>query len=123
MAAAFLLTLTVTAAAASDGKAEIRFERQTYDFGKIPEKGGKVTCEFTFFNDGKGNLVITDATAQCGCTKPAYPENPIGPGKSGTIKVTYNPLGRPGTFEKTVTVKSNGTPKKVRLKIKGEVMP
>lgn len=109
-------------ATGADKKPHIAFDKETHDFGKIREKGGKVTCEFTFSNAGAGNLVITDATAQCGCTKPTYPENPIAAGKTGVIKVTYNPMGRPGLFEKTVTVKTNGHPKKVRLKIKGEVI-
>lgn len=119
-----MIALLWTSPALAEGKRpSIKFAQTTHDFGKIQEKGGKVSCDFTFTNDGEGNLVITDATAQCGCTKPTFPENPIAPGKEGTVKVTYNPLGRPGSFEKTVTVKTNGHPKKTRLKIKGEVIP
>lgn len=125
-----LLTIAILASifspraySSDDSKPSIKFAQTTHDFGKIHEKGGKVSHDFTFTNDGKGNLVITDATAQCGCTKPTFPENPIAPGKDGVVKVTYNPLGRPGSFEKTVTVKTNGHPKKTRLKIKGEVIP
>ena len=63
------------------------------------------------------------ATAECGCTKPVFPKQPIAPGKNGVIKVTYNPIGRPGAFDKVVTIKTNGKPGKVRLKIRGTVMP
>ena len=101
--------------------ASLRFPVSTWDFGNIKEKGGPVSHEFEFYNDGKGNLVITDATAQCGCTKPEYSDKPVGPGKKGKIKVTYNPIGRPGSFEKTITVKSNGGKK--HLKIRGNVVP
>lgn len=119
-----LLTVIATVPAIADNKKpSIKFAQTTHDFGKIHEKGGKVSFDFTFTNDGEGNLVITDATAQCGCTKPTFPESPIAPGKEGVVKVTYNPAGRPGSFEKTVTVKTNGHPKKTRLKIKGEVIP
>ena len=48
---------------------------------------------------------------------------PIAPVKSCVVKVTYNPIGRPGAFEKVVTVKTNGKPGKVYLKVKGTVMP
>lgn len=102
-------------------KAKISFKEKTYNFGNIREDGGSVTHEFTFSNTGKGNLVIIDAAAQCGCTRPEYPKNPIAPGKSSKIKVTYNPLGRPGAFDKAVTVKTNAG--KVRLKISGTVIP
>ena len=104
-------------------KAEIRFSETSHNFGTIAEKGGKVSHEFTFYNDGDAPLVIMDATAECGCTKPEFPANPIEPGKSGKLKVTFNPLGRPGGFTKTVTVRSNGQPKKTRIKISGVVNP
>lgn len=105
------------------GDAIPRFTEQTFDFGMIKEKGGAVSHEFDFVNVGNGNLVIIEATAECGCTRPEYPKNPIAPGKKGKIKVTYNPIGRPGAFDKVVTVKTNGKPKKVRLKIRGTVVP
>lgn len=105
------------------GNPLISFETQTYNFGIIKENSGPVSCEFEFINTGNGNLVILDATAECGCTRPEYPKNPIAPGKKGKIKVTYNPLGRPGAFDKVVTVKTNAKPRKVRLKITGIVNP
>lgn len=109
--------------AAEKEKGSIKFESTSYDFGMINESGGPVTHEFVFTNTGKGNLVIHSAKAECGCTTPEYPEQPIAPGKSGKIKVTYNPLGRPGGFTKVVTVRTNGSPSKVTLKIRGTVKP
>ncbi len=117
----FVMLAALAAAAASKGKAEALFKEKTYSFGEIPEKGGKVTHEFEFVNSGDSNLLIVDATAECGCTRPEYPQAPVAPGKKGVIKVTYNPLGRPGSFDKSVTVKTNGSPRKIRLKIKGYV--
>lgn len=119
----FVMLAALAAAAASKGKAEALFKEKTYSFGEIPEKGGKVTHEFEFVNSGDSNLLIVDATAECGCTRPEYPQAPVAPGKKGVIKVTYNPLGRPGSFDKSVTVKTNGNPRKIRLKIKGYVKP
>ncbi len=106
-----------------NGKAMIEFSETWHNFGNINEKGGPVSHEFEFFNTGNGNLVIMDASAECGCTRPEYPKNPIAPGKKGKLKVTFNPLGRMGSFDKVVTVRTNGQPKKVRLKIKGTVVP
>lgn len=106
-----------------DGEAMIQFKEAVYDFGIIDEKKGPVSHDFDFINAGNGNLVIYTATAECGCTRPEYPKNPIAPGKKGKVKVTYNPAGRPGSFEKVVTVKTNGRQKKVRLKIRGSVTP
>ncbi len=120
---ACLLVLPAVAEAKKKGKAEIRFTETSYNFGTIAEKGGKVTHEFEFVNAGEAPLVIIDATAECGCTRPEFPTKPIEPGKKGVIKVTFNPLGRPGGFTKAVTVKSNGKPSKSRIKINGVVNP
>lgn len=91
------------------GEAKIEFAEKTFDFGKIAENGGDVSHDFEFVNTGDGNLVIFKATAECGCTRPSFPSKAIAPGKSGKIKVTYRPAGRPYGFEKVVTVTSNGT--------------
>lgn len=104
-------------------KAEIKFAEQTYNFGTIPEHGGKVSHSFEFTNTGDANLVIIDAKADCGCTVPEYPTAPIAPGRKGKIKVTYNPLYRPGAFNKVITIKTNGKQKKTRIKISGTVNP
>lgn len=107
----------------SKGKAKIEFSEKSYDFGVIKEADGRVSHEFEFTNTGDAHLIIIEATATCGCTRPEYPKNPIAPGKKGKIKVTYNPAGRPGAIDRTITVKTNGNPKKVRLKLKGNVIP
>lgn len=112
-----------SAGAKDKDKPQMDFAHTSHDFGVVKEDGGPVSYEFQFTNTGKSNLVVISATAQCGCTKPEFPEQPIAPGKTGVIKVTYNPLGRPGAFSKIVTVKSNADSPKVRLKIKGTVMP
>lgn len=104
-------------------KADIKFAEQSYNFGSVPEHGGKVSHTFEFTNTGDANLVIIDARADCGCTVPEYPTAPIAPGKKGKIKVTFNPLYRPGAFNKVITIKSNARQKKTRIKITGTVNP
>ena len=119
---AFICSLCMSASTPKE-KGEIKFEDTIHDFGYVKENGGPISVEFPFINAGSANLVIYEAKAECGCTTPDYPKAPVAPGKGGTIKVTYNPLGRPGAFDKVVTVKTNGKPAKVRLKIRGTVTP
>lgn len=123
LAVAVVLPMAVSAKKKADGKAQIAFSEYSYDFGDVNEMGGPISHDFLFTNTGTGNLVIIDATASCGCTRPEYPKKAIAPGKSGKIKVTYNPAGRPGGINRTVTVRTNGSPSKVRLKINGKVIP
>ena len=64
----------------------MKFEFETHDFGKI-KTGDKVSYEFKFTNTGKSPLIITSATATCGCTTPEWPKTPVQPGESGKINL------------------------------------
>ena len=89
------------------GEAEIKFEKTSHNFGSFPETE-KVTCTFKFTNTGDNMLVIHQAIASCGCTVPQYPKQPIKPGESGEIKVTYDGSGKfPGHFKKSITLRTN----------------
>lgn len=101
----------------------ITFEKTTHDFGKIHEEDGRVTTVFQFKNEGMVPLVLSSVRASCGCTTPNWPHQPIEPGEVGDITVTYNPNGRPGRFQKTITVTSNAETATTKLYIKGEVIP
>lgn len=119
-----VVSAATTEASAKEKEASIKFKKKTHDFGTIKEADGKVSCKFEFTNTGSAPLVIVSATASCGCTKPIFEEQPIQPGKSSEIRVTYNPSGRPGEFNKNITVKTNAPgAKKVVLKITGVVIP
>ncbi len=104
-------------------QAVITFKEKEHNFGTIEEAGGKVTTVFEFKNEGMEPLVLSNVRASCGCTTPKWTREPIEPGQTGTITVTYNPNGRPGRFQKTVTITSNATTPTVKLIIKGEVLP
>ena len=118
-----LLFCLVCSLVAMSQKAVISFEQKTHDFGKVNEEDGKITHVFDFTNRGITPLVVSRVQASCGCTTPVWTKEPVEPGKKGTITVTYNPSGRPGTFTKTITVYSNATDEQMVLTIHGEVIP
>lgn len=103
--------------------AVIQFDQVSHDFGKFSEDKKNVTYEFKFKNTGNAPLVISRVTASCGCTTPEWTKEPVAPGKTGYVKATYNPVGRPGAFNKSITVFTNTPEKNVRLTIKGIVQP
>jgi hypothetical protein len=100
--------------------AEISFSKTVHDYGTIFQ-GGDGTCEFKFTNTGKEPLILSRPQSSCGCTVPTWPQEPILPGKSDVIKVTYNTMNI-GPINKTVTVTSNGKTARVVLQIKGTVV-
>lgn len=103
------------------GSAIITFTALEHDFGKV-EEGEKVGCIFTYSNTGDADLVITSATASCGCTEPKYDKKPLPPGGSGTIEVIFDTSGREGIQTKTVVVQSNAENKLIILRIISDVV-
>jgi uncharacterized cupredoxin-like copper-binding protein len=98
----------------------VKFEKETHDFGKI-KAGDKVTYAFKFTNTGKSPLIIKDAVATCGCTKPEWPKTPIKPGEDGEIKVTFNSAGKTGLQDKQITITANTNPAQSMVHLIGEV--
>ncbi len=116
-----ITTSAQTAEPANEKAPEIKFTSETHDFGTIPQ-GTPATYEFTFKNTGKTNLIITSASASCGCTTPEWTKEPIKPGKTGYVKATFNAAAS-GPFTKSVTVNSNAKNSQVLLYLKGDVKP
>jgi archaellum component FlaG (FlaF/FlaG flagellin family) len=92
-----------------------------YNFGKVTE-GEVVEYSYRFKNTGDKPLIVTNATASCGCTVPEKPEQPILPGETGFIKVKFNSENRVGNAHKTITVSSNAEPAFPELSLSGEVL-
>jgi hypothetical protein len=99
----------------------ISFDKETHDFGVIKEENGKVRYDFQFTNTGGKPLIINEVRASCGCTAPDWTKEPILPGKKGFVSATYDPMNRPGPFNKSLTVVSNATSPNSVLYIKGDV--
>ena len=117
---AFLSVFALIAFAA--GEAGIKFEKTSHDFGTFPESE-KVTCTFKFTNTGDNLLVIHQAIASCGCTVPQYSKEPIKPGETGEIVVTYNGAGKfPGHFKKSITIRTNAKQEIIRLYVEGDMI-
>ena len=100
----------------------IDFKTTEWDFGTFREEAGPQKHRFEFTNKGKGALKVSNVQASCGCTTPGWSKEEVKPGQTGYVEAEYNPQGRPGTFEKTLTVSTNAVgQEQVVLHIKGFV--
>ena len=103
---------------------EITFEKKVHDFGTITE-GEVVEHTFKFTNTGDTDLIISNASASCGCTIPDWPKEPILPGENGEIKVKFDSKGKGakgGKKErKNVTIFANTNPGQTKIFIAGTV--
>ncbi|MDR3250488.1 MAG: DUF1573 domain-containing protein [Tannerella sp.] len=102
-------------------KSVFAVDKTEHDYGTIPEDGGLANHVFTVTNAGNQPLVINNVASSCGCTTPDWTREPIAAGKTGEIKVAYNPKGRIGAFNRAVTVYGENT-EPVQLTIKGNVV-
>ncbi|MFN6944810.1 MAG: DUF1573 domain-containing protein [Cytophagaceae bacterium] len=118
----FLITLFFAfalGAQAQDGV--INFNEEVFDFGAIDE-GVKATHEFVFVNTGTTPVTINHVQPGCGCTTPDWPEEPIPPGGTSKITATFDSEGRPGVFNKSITISSDATESMKTIYIKGIVI-
>jgi hypothetical protein len=106
---------------AKNGVALIEFEETVHDFGRIIQ-GEKVTYAFKFKNTGDGNLIISDVSSSCGCTVPCFTKEPVKPGETGLLSVTFESENRRGFQNKTVTVVSNTQPNTTVIQIKAQIV-
>lgn len=118
-----MLSMTVSLMAQKNEKApKATILKDVHDFGKIAEDSESASFDFVIRNVGNAPLIIQRVSTTCGCTTPNYTNQPILPGKDGIITVTYSTVGRPGAFNKKITVFTNVPDEVYTLTIKGEVI-
>jgi hypothetical protein len=100
----------------------LTFEESSKDFGDITQ-GDKVEHVFKLENTGNAPLVISNVAATCGCTVPSWPKEPIAPGKTAEIKVTFNSAGKMGKQNSVVRIYSNATEPIEKVSMISNVLP
>ncbi len=105
-------------------KPMIKLEKTTYDYGTIA-KGGIGVAQISFTNEGIEPLVVNSVQRTSGNMSTDWIKEPIGKGKKGWIKITFNALPSVpvGPFTKTVFVNSNSKTPSVAIVFKGTVLP
>ena len=120
----FILLALVAAVSVSAKKKYpvIKFEQTTIDLGTFSQDNAVRPCTFKFRNVGNAKLVINYLHTSCGCTAADYPKEPISPGATGEITVTYDGSNKmPGRFKKNIQVFSNCKEDMARIFIQGDM--
>lgn len=118
----FISLCAICGAMSLSAQPQVKWLQNVHDFGAFDEDLGPVTSSFQLVNTGDEPLVIIAARATCGCTVPNYTHDPIAPGDTASVEVTYNPAGRPGKFDKRVKIETNTLPAQSIITIKGVVI-
>lgn len=74
---------------------------------------------FILKNTGTNPLVVDNVSTSCGCTSIEYSQEPVRPGDSVSLHVTYK-ADYPEHFDKTITVYCNAKSSPVVLRITGD---
>ncbi|HEX5168759.1 MAG TPA: DUF1573 domain-containing protein [Cyclobacteriaceae bacterium] len=99
----------------------LKFLEEIHDFGYVDQGGGPVSYSFQFANVSNRPIKILSVQASCGCTTPDWSKEAVTPGTSGFIQASFDPKGRPGFFNKSLTVTTDFDSNPVVLQIKGQV--
>lgn len=120
------ILLIFTGIGVSAQSRDIKWIETNHDFGAFHEETGIVNTTFKCVNISSEPIYILGARANCGCTTPSYPRDPIAPGDTAFISVGFNPSGRLGKFSKYVLVDTgspeSGSRERTRLTICGTVI-
>jgi hypothetical protein len=117
----FALALVFQANAQATGPV-ITFKEKSIDFGDLTQ-GDKVSHTFQLTNTGTAPLIISNVAATCGCTVPSWPKEPIAPGKTAEIQVSFNSTGKMGKQNSVVRIYSNASEPIEKVSLISNVIP
>jgi len=90
-----------------NGLSQILVDNPSQDLGDVYEDKGEVTAKFILQNPYKNDTIrIYDITTSCGCTAILSDDTLIMPQSSIELKLSYDPKGRAGLFQKSIEVVS-----------------
>lgn len=92
---------------------------------KFPDtrEGEVLSHVFIITNSGDAPLIISDYKVACPCTKVELPPDPIMPGQSYKLKVTFDTKGKSYVQDRAVLLQTNTKKKEEKLRIKVFVIP
>ena len=103
-------------------EAEFQFKKTVHKFPKT-EEGKVLTHYFVFTNTGTAPLTIYSYSVACSCTEVTFPNYPIAPGKTDSIKMTFNTNGKYYQQDRKIILSSNARKKETVLTFKVFVNP
>lgn len=93
-----------------------------FDFGKI-KKGDKVEHTYDVKNTGTNPLIISAVKPGCGCTAPEFTKEPILPGQSGKITLSFDSSSFDGLVNKQAEVYANVDKAPITITFSADIQP
>ncbi len=100
---------------------KVEWSQRNFQLDDIPQDV-PVIREFRLKNISQEDLIVLSVFTGCHCTVAEWPQEPIPPGQTRVIKVTFDAKQK-GDFYKFVTIKTNFDPEQpVALTLRGNVL-
>lgn len=112
----FFISLAINA------QAEFDVDKALHKFPKS-DKGKTLTHNFKVSNTGDVPLIISDYKVACTCTKVILPKEPIAPGQTIDLKVTFDTTDKAYYQDRVIYLQTNTKSKEEKLRIKVFVIP
>lgn len=97
--------------------AKFSVDHATHKFPKTKE-GTLLEHTFKITNTGSTPLILSDYEVACDCTKLFLPKEPIAPGKTVDVRVTFDTKGKSFFQDRIIYITSNTKSKTEKLRIK-----
>jgi hypothetical protein len=96
-------------------------DREEYDFG-IMDAEQEGSHDFVFTNVGSAPLELSSGATTCHCTVSMVDSDPVPPGKSTPVTVTWKPKGKLGEYTQSVTILANDPHRpQITLTVHGDI--
>lgn len=95
------------------GQARAVWDSYTCEMGTV-YRFTELSHTFVVHNSGDSALHIKRVRTSCGCTSVEYSRQPIAPGKSGYVRLSYR-SDRTGPFRQSATVSTNAADNPSRM--------
>lgn len=118
---AILILIALNSALVFGQEAEFSLEEKVHKFPKT-EQGVLLEHSFKVTNTGDAPLIISDYKVSCPCTKAFLPEEPIAPGASYELKVTFDTKGKYDFQDRIIYLRTNTKKEMETLRFKVRVM-
>ena len=93
------------------------------DYGSIAEDGGVVMAYIEATNCGDTPIYIIKVHTSCGCTSVDYPREAVAPRQSVRLGIAFDPMNRPGRFERDIAVEVSDSREYIPVAVRGYVVP
>jgi hypothetical protein len=102
--------------------AEFSIDKATHKFPET-KQGEQLSHDFMITNTGDEPLIISDYKVGCTCTKAILPEEPIQPGETFPLTVTFDTKDKYYFQDRTILLVANTKKEIHKIRFKVKVVP